>query len=304
MSDILTSLSEQLAAAVDRAAASVVQVHGHRRPAAGVVFAPDLVLAPANALDDDVATVRVASGATHEGTVLGRAFSANLAVLRVTGLGIPPLVVAADPKVGHLALAVGRTWSGGVMATLTNVAVVGGPLRTSRASQIERVIRIAQPPHGALVGGALIDGSGRAIGVITATDIRRTTVVIPATLAWAMGQALVAQGGSKQGFLGVSSSTIAIPEKHRAGRSQTHGLLVSGLVEGGPAEAAGLLLGDIIVGFDGQPVDEPESLVTLLRADRGGKPAILSVIRAGEVRDVPVTIGERPLRESRGRGRR
>ena len=47
------------------------------------------------------------------------------------------------------------------MATLTNVAVVGGPLRTGRAIEIERVIRIAQPPHGALTGGALVDGDGR-----------------------------------------------------------------------------------------------------------------------------------------------
>ncbi len=304
MSDTLSSLSEQLADAVDRAAASVVQVHGHRRPAAGVVFAPDLVLAPAHVLDDDVAAVGVAGGATHDGQVLGRALSTNLAVIRVTGLGVTPLVPAAEPRVGHLAVAVGRTWSGAVMATLTNIAVVGGPLRTTRASQLDRVIRIPQPPHGALVGGALIDGSGRALGVLTATDIRRTTVVIPASIAWAMGQALVVQGGTKQGFLGVSSATVALPEKHRAGRTQTHGLLVSGLVEGGPAESAGLFIGDIIVAFDGQAVDEPEALVTLLRADRGGKPASLTVIRGGEVRDLAVTIGERPLREARGRGRR
>jgi hypothetical protein len=124
--DSLSSLNEALATAVDRSSASVVQVQGHRRPAAGIVFAPDLILAPAAALGDDVATVRVAGGATHEAAVLGRAFSVGLAVARVSGLGVTPLEAGAEPRVGHLAIAVGRTWSGGVMATVTNVAVIGG----------------------------------------------------------------------------------------------------------------------------------------------------------------------------------
>ena len=141
--DTLSSLNDALATAVERAASSVVQVQGHRRPAAGVVFAPDMILAPAAALDDEVATVRAGDGTTHEATVLGRAFSSGLAVARVAGAGLTPLDVSAEPRIGHLVIAVGRTWSGGVMATLTNVAVIGGPLRTGRASQLDRVIRIA-----------------------------------------------------------------------------------------------------------------------------------------------------------------
>jgi S1-C subfamily serine protease len=297
MSDILTSLSDTLADAVDRAASAVVQVHGHRRPATGVVFAPDLILAPAQALDNDDATVRTASGATHEGAVLGRAFSMGIAVVRVTGLGAQPIDIAPDPRVGHLAIAVGRTWSGGVMASVTNVAVIGGPLRTSRASQLERVIRIAQAPHGAFVGGALVDGNGRALGVITSTDIRGTTVVIPAPLAWAIAQQVVAQGGTKRGFLGVSSTTIQLPERQRAGRSQTHGLLVTSVVDGSPAEQAGILVGDVIAALDGKVVEEAEALVTLLRAERGTGASTLTIIRGGEARDVSITIGERPMRK-------
>lgn len=299
MSDILSSLSDVIAGAVDRASAAVVQVHGHRRPAAGVVCAPDLILAPARALDNDEATVRVPGGATHEGVVLGRAFSMGLAVVRVNGLGIAPIVVAPEPRVGHLAVAIGRTWSGGVMASVTNVAVVGGPLRTSRASQLDRVIRIAQPPHGAFVGGALVDGTGRALGTITATDIRGTTVVIPAALAWAIAQQIVTQGGTKQGFLGVSSTTIEIPERQRAGRSQTHGLLVTSVVTGSPAEAAGLLIGDVIVALDGTVVEEPEALVMLLRSERSSGGSTVTVIRGGAAQDVTVKVGERPLREGR-----
>ena len=295
MSDILTSLSDLITGAVDRAAAAVVQVHGYRRPAAGVVFAQDLIVAPAQALENDDISVNV-GGTAHEGVVLGRAFSMGIAVVRVNGLAVKPIEVAPEPRVGHLAIAVGRTSSGGVMASVTNVAVVGGPLRTSRATQIERVIRIAQAPHGAFVGGALVDGNGRAFGVITSTDIRGTTVVIPSSFAWAVAQQVVAQGGTRRGFLGVSSTTVQLPERQRAGRSQTHGLLVSAVVEGSPADAAGLLVGDVIVALDGKPVEEAEALVTLLRADRAADSSTLTIIRGGDVRDLAVKIGERPVR--------
>jgi S1-C subfamily serine protease len=269
-----------------------------------VVFARDLVLAPAHMLENDTATVVAPGGGAHDGAVLGRAFSFGLAVVRAPGLGLEPLAVGGDSRVGHLALAVGRTWSGGVMATLTNVAVVGGPLRTSRVTRLEQVIRIAQPPHGALVGGALIDGAGRVLGVITGTDIRRTTVVIPATVAWAIGQQIVEQGGTKQGFLGVSSTTVRLRDAQSAGRSQKYGLLVTSVVEGGPADKAGVLIGDIIVALDGKPIEEPEALITLLRSDRAASPAALTVIRAAEVRELRVAIGERPVRDEAAAGRR
>jgi len=294
--DALSSLNDALAAAVDRAAPSVVQVHGHRRVTAGVVFAPDLVLAPAAALDDDVATLRVADGSTHDVAVLGRAYSSGLGIARLTGGGLTPFEAAPEPRVGHLAMAVGRTWSGGVMATATNIAVIGGPLRTGRASQLERVIRIAQPPHGALSGGALIDGAGRLLGVLTGRAIRGTTVVIPAALAWGIAKEIATAGGTKQGYLGISSSPVRLPAAQRGDRKESEGLLVTAVVDAGPASQAGVLIGDIILAFDGNTVRDPESLLTLLRGDRVPRQATLTVLRGGAVQDVPVTIGERPRR--------
>ena len=111
------------------------------------------------------------------------------------------------------------------MATLAPVAVVGGPLRTGRSSTIDRVIRIQQPPHGALNGGALVNAAGEALGIITSLAIRGTTVVIPASIAWAAAAKTASEGGVKQGFLGVSSMTVPLPERQRAGRTQTSGLL-------------------------------------------------------------------------------
>jgi S1-C subfamily serine protease len=140
--------------------------------------------------------------------------------------------------------------------------------------------------------------------VITASEIRHTTVVIPAPVAWAIGKQIVEQGGTKQGFLGVSSTTVRLRGSQLATRAQDYGLLVTSVVEGGPAEGAGVLIGDIIVALDGQPVQEPEALITLLRSERPTSRAAITVLRGAELRDIQVTIGERPVkRETAGRRR-
>lgn len=294
MSDAFSSLASQLAHAVEQSAAAVVQVQARRRPVAGLVFQEDLVLTPARHMDEDAVVVRRGDGHTAEGTVLGRSPATGLAVVRVPNLGVPPARPAPEPRVGHLAVAVGRTWSGGTFAWLTSVAVVGGPLRTGRASEIARVIRTAAAPHGALTGGALADGDGRVMGVITSAAIRGTTIVVPIDLATAEAVFVVSQGGARQGFIGISSTGVNLPVRQRGGGTQEYGLLVTGLVDGSPADAAGLLVGDVIVGFGGHVVQEPEQLVMRLRGDRVGKAAALTVLRGGALLDVPVTVGERP----------
>jgi serine protease Do len=286
------ALSTEIAETVEKAAPSIVQVHGRRRVTAGVVIAENLIATPASTDDDTVAVL--AGDATLEGIVLGRVPNLGLTIVRVENLNRPALTAGSEPKPGHLGVAVGRTWSGGIMATLAPVAVVGGPLRTGRASSIERVIRIQQSPHGALNGGVLLDSSAQALGLVTSMAIRGTTVVIPASIAWAAASKVASEGGSKQGFLGVSSLAVPLPERQRAGRSQDFGLLISHVAPNGPAEAAGLLIGDVIVGFDGDAVQEPAELVTRLRGNRVGAAVPITVIRGTSAVDVTVTVSERP----------
>lgn len=288
-----TALSNDIAAAVESAATAVVQVHGRRRVAAGVVVAENTVLTTAS-IDDDKAAVRAGNGQTTDGAVLGRVGHMGLTVVRADGLGLLPLAPADEPRPGHLAVAVGRTWSGGVMAAFAPIAVVGGPLRTGRASAIDRVIRIQHAPHGALNGGVLLDPSGGALGIITSMAIRGTTVVIPASLAWAAAAKVTADGGTRQGFLGVSSMAVAIPDRQRAGRSQAFGLLINQVSPQSPADAAGLMVGDVLVAFDRQPIEQADELVTRLRGSGIGKSVPLTVLRGAAVVDVSVTVGERP----------
>jgi len=288
-----TSLSNEIAAAVEKAAPSIVQVHGHRRVSAGIIVADNLIATPA-ATDDDTVAVLTGDNQTAEGAVLGRIANMGLTVVRVEGLNRAALAPAQEPKPGQLGVAIGRTWSGGVMAALAPIAVVGGPLRTSRTGAIERVIRIQQSPHGALNGGALINAEGQALGIITSVAIRGTTVVIPASIAWAAVKQAASQGGVKQGFLGVSSMPVALSDRQRGGRSQTSGLLISNVAGNSPADNGGLLIGDVIVGFDGEAIEDAESLVTRLRGNKVGTAVPITVIRGTSVVDVSVTVTERP----------
>ncbi|HVH56311.1 MAG TPA: S1C family serine protease [Vicinamibacterales bacterium] len=296
MSNTFSQVSDQLADAVGAASQFVVQVHSGRRPAAAIVFDTDLVMAPARAVGDDVAVVRKPDGQTVEGHVLGSASSHGIAVIRVAGLGGSAARPAAEPRVGALAVAVGRTWSGGVMALVTNVAVVGGPLRTGRASSIERVIRVGMAPHAAITGGALVDGSGGWLGLVTGAAIRGTAVVLPASIAVAAARQIVERGGERQGFLGISTLPVAIPERQRGGASVRHGLLITGITSGSPAEAAGLLVGDVITAFADQQISDAETLLTLLRGDHVGKSVTLTLARGTDRQEVAVMVGERSSR--------
>ena len=180
---MLNQFSNQMADAVASAAPSVVQVNGGRRPVSG------LVLRQRRRADDDArrrpARARAACGATTaqvlQGDLAGWDPATQLAVLRVPGLESPPIVrAAAEPRVGHLALAIARSWSNAVTATAGLVSVIGGPLATGRRRAIDRVIRTSAPMHEGFSGGAFVDTGGALLGVATAISIRGLGVVIPA----------------------------------------------------------------------------------------------------------------------------
>ena len=95
-----SSLSNEIAAAVEQAAPSIVQVHGRRRVAAGLVAADNIVVTPA-AVDDDKVAVRTGNGQAVEGAVLGRIGHMGLTVVRIDNLGLTPLTPGNDARAGQ-----------------------------------------------------------------------------------------------------------------------------------------------------------------------------------------------------------
>ena len=280
----LQTLSNQIADVVASIAPAVVQVQA----ASGVVFADDVVLTNARALGrDDGLRVRTHDGRALDAELHGWDPATGLALLRATGLNATPAKPADKPaRVGNLAVAVARSWSNAVTASFGIVSVIGGPLRTGRGRSIDEVIRTTAPMHEGFAGGAFADMSGKVIGIATAAAIRGLGVVIPAPIAWKTAAALLEHGRIRRGYLGVAGQPVRLKDDRRA-------LLIVDVQHGSPAENGGLRVGDSIVMFDAQPVEEPEDLLELLTGDRVGKDVPIRVLRGDSVTDLRVTIADR-----------
>lgn len=295
---MLTELSNHMANTVAAVAPSVVQVQGSRRPASGLVYADDVVVSTVGALGrEDGLRVRRHDGRLCDAELTGWDPTTRLAVLRVHDLGAPSIAPATtEPRVGHLALAVARSWSNGLTASAGIISIIGGPLPTGRRRAIDQVIRTNAPMHDGFAGGALVDTTGRLVGVTTASAIRGLGIVIPTAIVWRTTATLLEHGRIKRGYLGIAGQPAALPAHQRDAEGRSRGLLVVGVTSGTPAAQAGVLVGDVIIAIDHQSIDSPEDLLDALVGDRVGRPASLRVLRGGSVIDVTVTVGERPPR--------
>ncbi|PYR81577.1 MAG: signal protein PDZ [Acidobacteria bacterium] len=292
---MLTEFSNQLADVVAAVAPSVVQVQGRRwRTASGVVYAPGVVVTTIKALGrEDGLHVRGAEGDALDAELAGWDPATGLALLKASGLNAPAIGVAKQPaRVGHIGLALARSWSNNLTASAGIVSIIGGPLRTGRRHSIDRVIRTTAPMHDGFAGGAFLDASGALIGVATASTIRGLGVVIPSDIAWKAARGLLEHGRVKSGYIGIAGQQVQLPEGQRAG-GRDEALLVIGVSSDGPAAKAGVMVGDVIVSFDGQPVTSPDDLLDVLTGERIGKAAAVGIIRGGTAQTVSVTVGER-----------
>ena len=291
----LSGLSNGLADAVERVGTSLVTVHGRQRQSAsGVVFADNLVVTADHVLErEEDLTIQTHDGRTLPAQFAGRDPSSDIAVLRVPDLGLAPATQAGEPRVGQLILAVGRPSEQGPMASLGIISAVGGPVRTGRGGMLEKFIRTDATPYPGFSGGPLIDAEGAVVGITTTGMGGGIALGIPTSIAWRVAGTLAQHGSIKRGFLGISSQPVKLGEGQRGGGSQETGLLLVRVEEGSPAAKSGLLLGDILVEFDGQKVGDTDDLQSLLSGDRVGRAVPASVIRGGEQKTLQVTIGER-----------
>jgi S1-C subfamily serine protease len=280
----LQNLSNQLAGLVETIAPSVVQV----QHVSGVVYAKDVVITNARALGrEDGLHVRAHDGRSVEGQLHGWDPATGLALVRADGLALAPAKQASEPaRVGNLAIAVGRSWSNAVTASIGIVSVIGGPLRTGRGRSIEEVIRTTAPMHDGFAGGAFVDMSGNVIGIATAAAIRGLGVIVPAAIAWKTAASLLEHGRIRRGYLGIAGQPVRLGDDQRA-------LLIVDVKSDSAAASAGLHVGDIITSFDGHAVQDPEDLLDLLTEERVGRTVDISIVRGDSSKDVKVTIAER-----------
>jgi S1-C subfamily serine protease len=140
-----------------------------------------------------------------------------------------------------------------------------------------------------------VDAAGQVLGLNTSGLTRGASLAIPGKLVWQIAESLVKHGSVRRGYLGVRSQPVEIPlpQQDGLGRQQATGLLLVGIEPNSPAAESGLMVGDILTGFAGTPVTEPDDLFTRLAREVVGQPVMLEILRAGQKQEVAVTIGER-----------
>lgn len=293
--ELLGAISDQMADAVARAGAGLVQVRGRARgPATGIVHSDGHILTADHVLErDDDLSVVTADGRELPAQLVGRDGASDLALLRVAGLGMAPAAfVEAPARVGQIVLAVGMPGSS-PMASLGIVSAAGGPLRSRRGAVLEQYIQTDAIPYPGFSGGALVDAHGAVVAVLTTGLAGGVALGVPAALALRIAGTLAAGGKVKRGFLGISSQPVEIPAAQRAGLAQERGLLVVRVEPGSPAERGGLMMGDLLTAFDGQTLTDTDELQALLVGERVGKAVPVQVIRGGALTTLQVTVGQR-----------
>lgn len=293
----LAALSDALANAVEKAGCSIVTVAARRRLAAtGVAWAADGVIVTADHVierDDDI-TITLPDGTEAKATVAGRDPGSDLAVLRITGATLTPIEHGPAVRPGHLVLALGRAGEGLPMASFGVVSALGGTWRTFTGGSVEGFIRSDTTFYPGFSGGPLVDAEGRAVGINSSRLGRGSGLTIPLAAVAGIVDALVRQGRLKRGYLGIGSQATRLPDALAAKvGGQESGLLVVGVESGSPADAGGLLVGDILLKLGELAMTGTEALQGALGPDTVGKPLTIAVLRGGEPASITVTVGER-----------
>ena len=273
MTNVLVELSNAMAAAAEKAGTSTVQVNARRRmPASGIVFAADLILTADHVVEqEDGISITLADGTTVGAKLAGRDPGSDLALLRLDHPAGKPAEISGTAKIGQLVLALGRPSNGGIEASLGVISAVGGPVRTPRGV-IERYIRTDTTPYPGFSGGPLVDADGRVVGLNTSGFGFGAALTIPADLAWNVAKQLEKHGSVQRGYLGIRSQSVEISEVTQKAlkREQSTGLVIISVETGSPAEAGGMIVGDILVGIDSHPIPDHDELFARLSGDAVG----------------------------------
>jgi S1-C subfamily serine protease len=143
-------------------------------------------------------------------------------------------------------------------------------------------------------GGPLVAASGEVIGLNTSALLRGISLTVPTPTIRRVVESLLTHGRVRRGYLGIGAQPARLPSGLQKQLGQEIGLLVVSVEPDSPADKAGLLMGDTIVGFGGQPMHHMDDLLSLLSGDRVDTQAPTRIVRSGQVQEVIITIGERP----------
>ncbi|MBH97160.1 MAG: serine endoprotease DegQ [Rhodospirillaceae bacterium] len=245
----------------------------------------------------DEITVALIDERTLDATVVGSDSGSDIAVLKVEpdDLLEMPLGNSDGLRVGDFVVAIGNPFR--LRHTVTS-GIVSGLGRTGiNPEGYEDFIQTDASINPGNSGGALVNLKGELVGVNSAIFSRTGGNIgigfaIPVNMARSVMDQLVAYGAVRRGLLGVSIATVTPDIAESYDLEDTSGALVTAVGSGSAAEAAGLAIGDVIIGVDGQSIEDPSSLRNAIGLMRPGDAVIVSYVREGNVNTASATLGE------------
>jgi S1-C subfamily serine protease len=309
---LLDAYSQAVVDAVGRVSPSVVNIET-RRPApkgresrdprglggsaSGFLFTPDGFILTNSHVVHDAESIQVTrdDGQVREAILIGDDPETDLAVVRIGPDSLTPATLgdSAAIRVGQLAIAIGNPYGFQTTVTAGVVSALGRSLRAQSGRLIDNIIQTDAALNPGNSGGPLVDSRGDVIGVNTAVILPAQGIcfAIAINTAKFVASRLIRDGKVTRSYIGVGGQTV--PVARRVARFHQlpveSGVLVVSLEQGGPAEKAGIRLGDRIVAFNGQPVSGIDALQLLLTEQQVGVPSKITVLRLTEKLDFEVT---------------
>ena len=298
----LAELSSRLADAVKSASTFTVAIHARRRiPSSGVVWRDGVIVSASHTVRrDGVVRVALPDGESTDATVVGRDAATDLVVLRANDLEVSPATFAAPSSgdVGSLVLAVGRPGRN-VSSSFGIVSAVVDGWRSAQGSRIGQVMRLDLAVYDGFSGGPLVAASRGVIGINNSALARGTAAALPAAVVDRVVDELLSRGHIRRPFVGVAVHPVALNSAtiSRHHLTSDSALLVVSVAENAPADAAGILIGDVITQIDGNDVARPIDLLDAFSGVSDGASISVGLLRGG----VPQTVSVTPRdRESAG----
>jgi S1-C subfamily serine protease len=254
------------------------------------------------------------SATSYSAEFVGGSSSTDLAVLKINAppgeLKPIPIGRSDDLQIGQKVFAIGSPFSLNQSFTTGIVSGLGREIQSETGQTIKDVIQVNAAINPGNSGGPLLDSAGRLIGVTTAIvsptgAFSGIGFAIPVDMVNTVVPRLIQSGSEEPPALGVTLfSDELVADLQKGGFLKETGALVRDVWPGSGAEAAGILptrragvgryaLGDLIVAIDGKPITEMKMVGDIVRQKKSGDKIVLTVVRGGERREVPVTLRPR-----------
>jgi serine protease DegQ len=247
----------------------------------------------------DEIEVAMSDGKRYPATVKGTDPETDIAVVHIAATQLPIITFGDDNnlRLGDVVLAIGNPL--GVGQTVT-MGIVSGLRRTGLGiNTFENFIQTDAAINQGNSGGALIDASGNLVGINSAILSQTGGSIgigfaIPVSTAKLTMDQIIATGAVTRGWIGVEAQDITAELADSLKLSAKSGVIIAGLAKSGPADKAGVHLGDVLIAVEGKSVVDSAAMLNLIAQLTPGQKAVFKVRRGSNDVDLPILVGKRP----------